>query len=73
MRNFLRCRRGSVAFALVVALIPRIRVLALGGETGTWYVTKRHAQNAAGRIWRRRLLDTPLTLFTRTDTATLGG
>jgi hypothetical protein len=47
MRNLLRCRRGSVAFALVVAAIPLIGVVALGGEAGSWYVTKQHAQNAA--------------------------
>ncbi|WP_426442450.1 pilus assembly protein TadG-related protein [Bradyrhizobium genosp. P] len=47
MRNMLRCRRGSVAFATVVALIPLIGVVALGAEGGAWYVTKQHAQNAA--------------------------
>src|SRR5262245_15895711 len=47
MRNLLRCRRGSVAFATVVALVPLIGVVALGGEAGSWYVTKQHAQNAA--------------------------
>ena len=47
MRNLLRCRRGSVAFATVVALVPLIGVVALGAEAGTWYVTKQHAQNAA--------------------------
>ena len=47
MHNLLRCRRGSVAFATVVALVPLIGVVALGGEAGSWYVTKQHAQNAA--------------------------
>jgi len=47
MRNLLRCRRGSVAFATVVALVPLIGVVALGAEAGSWYVTKQHAQNAA--------------------------
>ncbi|TWB88458.1 putative Flp pilus-assembly TadE/G-like protein [Bradyrhizobium macuxiense] len=47
MRNLLRCRRGSAAFATVVALIPLIGVLALGGEAGSWYVTQQRAQNAA--------------------------
>ncbi|MDH2348683.1 pilus assembly protein TadG-related protein [Bradyrhizobium sp. SSUT77] len=47
MRNLLRSRRGSVAFATVVALVPLIGALALGGEAGSWYVTKQHAQNAA--------------------------
>src|SRR5262245_30942196 len=43
----LRCRRGSAAFATVVALVPLIGVVALGAEAGSWYVTKQHAQNAA--------------------------
>ena len=47
MRNMLRCRRGSAAFATVVALVPLIGVVALGGEAGSWYVIKQHAQNAA--------------------------
>ncbi|MES5486382.1 pilus assembly protein TadG-related protein [Bradyrhizobium sp. INPA03-11B] len=47
MRNVLRCRRGSVAFATVVAMIPLIGFLALGGEAGSWYVTQQRAQNAA--------------------------
>src|SRR6476646_9161550 len=47
MRNMLHCHRGSVAFATVVALVPLIGVVALGGEAGSWYVTKQHAQNAA--------------------------
>ena len=47
MRNLLRCRRGSAAFATVAALVPLIGVVALGAEAGSWYVTKQHAQNAA--------------------------
>jgi hypothetical protein len=47
MHNLLRCRRGSAAFATVVALVPLIGVVGLGGEAGSWYVTKQHAQNAA--------------------------
>ena len=47
MRNLLRCRRGSVAFATVVALVPLLGALALGAEAGSWYVIKQHAQNAA--------------------------
>ncbi|WP_210315760.1 pilus assembly protein TadG-related protein [Bradyrhizobium sp. cir1] len=43
----LRCRRGSVAFATVIALVPLIGVVALGAEAGSWYVTKQHAQTAA--------------------------
>ena len=47
MHNLLRCRRGTAAFVTVVALVPLIGVVALGGEAGSWYVTKQHAQNAA--------------------------
>ena len=47
MHNLFRCRRGSAAFATVVALVPLIGVVALGGEAGLWYVTKQHVQNAA--------------------------
>src|SRR4051794_6553504 len=47
MHSLLRCRRGSAAFATVVALIPLIGVVGLGAEAGSWYVTKQHAQNAA--------------------------
>jgi Flp pilus assembly protein TadG len=47
MRSLLRCRRGSAAFATVIALVPLIGVVALGGEAGSWYVTRQHAQNAA--------------------------
>ncbi|MBR1205521.1 MULTISPECIES: pilus assembly protein TadG-related protein [unclassified Bradyrhizobium] len=47
MRNVLRCRRGSAAFATAVAMIPMIGALALGGEAGGWYVTQQRAQNAA--------------------------
>src|SRR5215471_5919272 len=43
----LRSRRGSVAFATVIALVPLIGFVALGAEAGSWYVTHRHAQNAA--------------------------
>jgi hypothetical protein len=47
MRDMLRCRRGSVAFATVAAMVPLVGVVALGAEAGSWYVTKQHAQNAA--------------------------
>src|SRR5215472_9636024 len=47
MRDLLHCCRGSIAFATVVVAIPIIGVIALGGEAGSWYVTKQHAQNAA--------------------------
>jgi Flp pilus assembly protein TadG len=73
MRNMLRCRRGSVAFATVVALVPLIGVVALGAEAGSWYVTKQHAQNAAdaaaysGGLW----LACSLSASTCTDAQTL--
>ncbi|MCP3368448.1 pilus assembly protein TadG-related protein [Bradyrhizobium cajani] len=57
MRKMLRCRRGSVAFATVAAMVPLVGVLALGTEAGSWYVTKQHAQTAAdaaafsGGLW----------------------
>ncbi|MBR0712154.1 pilus assembly protein TadG-related protein [Bradyrhizobium liaoningense] len=47
MRKLARCRRGSVAFATVIALVPLIGFIALGAEAGSWYVTKQNAQNAA--------------------------
>jgi putative Flp pilus-assembly TadE/G-like protein len=47
MRNLLRSRRGSAAFATVIALVPLIGVVALGAEAGSWYVTRQHAQDAA--------------------------
>lgn len=47
MRSLLRSRRGSVAFATVIALVPLVGVVALGGEAGSWYVTHQHAQGAA--------------------------
>ncbi|MDP2354548.1 MAG: pilus assembly protein TadG-related protein [Beijerinckiaceae bacterium] len=47
MRNLYQCRRGSVAFATVVALIPLIGFLALGAEAGSWFVTRNQAQNTA--------------------------
>ena len=47
MRNLLRSRQGSAAFATVIALVPLIGAVALGAEAGSWYVTHQHAQNAA--------------------------
>src|SRR5438045_9506323 len=47
MHNLLHCRRGSAAFATVIALVPLIGVVSLGAEAGSWYVTRQHAQNAA--------------------------
>jgi Flp pilus assembly protein TadG len=47
LRRFLRSRRGTLAFAAVIAAIPLIAAVGLGAEAGSWYVTKQHAQNAA--------------------------
>ncbi|KRQ08287.1 pilus assembly protein TadG-related protein [Bradyrhizobium manausense] len=47
MRDLLHSRRGSVAFATVIALVPLIGVVSLGAEAGSWYVTQKNAQNAA--------------------------
>lgn len=47
MRKLLRCRRGAIAFATTVAIIPLIAAISLGGEAASWYVTKQHVQNAA--------------------------
>ncbi|MDH2379923.1 pilus assembly protein TadG-related protein [Bradyrhizobium sp. CER78] len=43
----LHCRRGSAAFATVVALVPLIGTMALGGEAAMWYVTQQRAQGTA--------------------------
>jgi Putative Flp pilus-assembly TadE/G-like/Putative Tad-like Flp pilus-assembly len=57
MRRMLGCRRGSVAFATVGAMVPLVGFVALGAEAGSWYVTKQHAQTAAdaaaysGGLW----------------------
>jgi hypothetical protein len=47
MRDLLRRRRGSVAFATAAALVPLVGVVALGAEAVSWYVTKQHGQNGA--------------------------
>jgi Flp pilus assembly protein TadG len=47
MHSVLNCRRGSVALMFGIAAIPLIGFAALGTEAGTWYLAKRHAQNAA--------------------------
>lgn len=47
MRKLLRSRRGSVAFATAAALVPVVGFMALGGEAGSWYVTKQRVQSAA--------------------------
>ncbi|SFP55003.1 Flp pilus assembly protein TadG [Bradyrhizobium sp. Ghvi] len=47
MRDLIHSRRGSTAFATAIALVPLIGVVSLGAEAGSWYVTKKNAQNAA--------------------------
>ncbi|TYO65659.1 pilus assembly protein TadG [Bradyrhizobium hipponense] len=47
MRHLLRSQQGAAAFATVIALVPLIGVVSLGAEAGSWYVTKKNAQNAA--------------------------
>jgi hypothetical protein len=47
MLNLIRCRRGASAFVVVLSLTPLIGFMALGGEAGSWYITRQHAQNAA--------------------------
>lgn len=47
MRNLLRSQRGAAALATVIALVPLIGAVALGAEAGSWFVTQKHAQNAA--------------------------
>src|SRR4051812_47819980 len=47
LSRFARCRRGSVALMTTIALLPLIALTGFGAEAGMWYVTQRHAQNAA--------------------------
>ena len=47
MLNLLRCHRVLMAFVFVIAAVPLIGMVALGGEAGSWLVTRQHAQNAA--------------------------
>jgi hypothetical protein len=73
MRSLLRSRRGSVAFATVIALVPLIGAVALGGEAGSWYVTRQHAQNAAdaaaysGAVQQLCLLNAPCAVTQTVD------
>ena len=73
MRSLLHSRRGSVAFATVIALVPLIGAVALGGEAGSWYVTKQHAQNAAdaaaysGAVQQLCLLNAPCAVTQTVD------
>jgi Flp pilus assembly protein TadG len=47
MGSLLRDRRGASAFVTVLALTPMIGSVAIGAEGASWYITQRHAQNAA--------------------------
>lgn len=47
MHKLFRSRRGSVAFATSIALVPVVGFMAIGGEAGSWYLTKQRAQSAA--------------------------
>ena len=73
MHNLLRCRRGTAAFATVIALVPLIGVVALGGEAGSWYVTRQHAQNAAdaaaysGAVQQLCLMNAPCAVTQTVD------
>jgi len=73
MRSLLHSRRGSVAFATVIALVPLIGVVALGGEAGSWYVTRQHAQNAAdaaaysGAVQQLCLMNAPCAVTQTVD------
>jgi hypothetical protein len=69
VRNLIRCRRGSAAFATVAAMVPLIGVVALGGEAGSWYVTKQHAQNAADAAAYSGALRVACSDPTKCDTA----
>ena len=40
-------RRGASAWVVTVAMVPLLGMVSLGTEVGSWYVTRRHAQNAA--------------------------
>src|SRR5215211_4798369 len=69
MHNLHRCRRGSVAFATVIALVPLIGVVALGAEGASWYVTRQHAQNAADAAAYSGALQLACTIPGSCDTA----
>jgi Flp pilus assembly protein TadG len=40
-------RRGVSAWVVAVAMVPLLGMFSLGTEVGSWYVIRRHAQNAA--------------------------
>lgn len=47
MNKLLCCRRGSVAFGTLAAMLPLIGMMALGAEAGSWYIIRGNEQNAA--------------------------
>src|ERR1700745_2755903 len=47
LQQLLRCRRGGVALMISAAAVPLFLMSALGAEVGSWYLIRRHAQNAA--------------------------
>jgi Flp pilus assembly protein TadG len=40
-------RRGVSAWVVTIAMVPLLGMVSLGTEVGSWYVIRRHAQNAA--------------------------
>jgi Flp pilus assembly protein TadG len=40
-------RRGASALFVTAAMVPLLGLVSLGTEVGSWYVIRRHAQNAA--------------------------
>lgn len=47
LKHFIRCRRGATAMIAGLLAIPVIALAGLGTEASSYYLTKRHAQNAA--------------------------
>ena len=47
LKRFIRCRRGATAMIAGLLAIPVIALAGLGTEASSYYLTKRHAQNAA--------------------------
>ena len=62
MMQLIKCTRGSASMTLAITLIPLIGAIALGGEAGSWYVTKQHAQNAADSSSLSGMLNLACTL-----------
>ncbi|WP_294539695.1 TadG family pilus assembly protein [uncultured Rhodoblastus sp.] len=71
MRNLLRCRRGAVGFATLIAMVPLIGAVALGGEAATWYVIRQQAQNAADAAAYSGALTLSCTLGACSDAQTV--